>query len=232
VFIPPVIKRIVPIAIVAALFAVPTAASAKFIELGGKAAPVAASCPVDCTALSKTTGYQGRADAVKDPFMITSTGKITAFTVQLGAPAADQIAFFQRLYGAKSTVRLSIFRQGKTKKTKRTLRLIRQSKVYTLNDYFGSAPTFAFDKPMPVTKGYVVAITSPTWAPIFATKQLGTTWWRASRSKLLDNKCKSITRNASAQKVGIVTPFGCDYFHVRLLYTATFVQDPVPTVKK
>jgi hypothetical protein len=225
-----VFKRSLPIAIALAALSLPSAASAKYVELGGNAAPVAASCPVECTALSRTTGYQGRADKVKSPFNITAKGVITAFTVQLGAPAADQITFFQRLYGAKSTVRLSIFRQGKGTK-KRTLRLIRQSPVYELNNYFGSSPTFALAKPMPVTKGYVVAITSPTWAPIFATKQSGTTWWRASRDKKQDNDCKSITRNAAVQKLTSITLFGCDYFHVRLLYTATFVPDPKPTVK-
>ena len=166
--------------------ALPSVASAKYVELGGNAKAVAASCPVECTALSRTTGYQGRADNVRNPFVITSKGVITAFTVQLGNPAADQITFFQRLYGARSQVRLAIFRQGKGKK-KRTMRLLRQSKIYTLNDYFGSAPTFALDKPLPVTNGYVVAITSPTCATIFATKQAGSTWWRASRTKALDN---------------------------------------------
>ncbi len=218
----------------AAALAVPAGASARITEIG-TADPVAASCPVDCTALSKATGYQGRSNKVRNPMVIKSRGAIVAFTVQLGKPAAEQIAFFGPRFGAKSTVRLSIFRKGKGRK-KRTLRLLRQSEVFELNDYFGSSPQFFLKKALPVTKGYVVAITSPTWAPIFATKKSqpsmtlsNTNWWRASRTKERDNDCKSITRNATVTKVNSVTTFGCDYFGVRLLYTATFIPDPKKT---
>lgn len=230
-------KKALLIAAFAAVLAIPATASARVTELGGSAPAVAASCPVDCTALSRVTGYQGRSGTVKNPFLVRSKGKIVAFTVQLGKPAAEQIAFFAPRFGASASVRLSIFRQGRTRKTKRTLRLLRQSPVFKVNDYFGSAPSFALDKPLPVTKGYIVAITSPTWAPIFATAKsqpslkLNGNWWRAARTKARDNDCKSITRNATVTKINSVTTFGCDYFNTRLLYTATFVQDPVKTTK-
>jgi hypothetical protein len=232
-------KRALLTVVCTALLAVPAGASARVIEYGANTDPVAASCPVDCTALSRATGYQGRSGKLKNPLTFRAKGKIVAFTVQLGKPAPEQIAFFAPRFGGDASVRLSIFRQGKKKNAKRSFRLLRQSPVYKLNDFFGSAPTFALDKPLPVTKGYVAAITSPTWAPIFATAKSqpsqtlsNTNWWRASRTKAKDNDCKSISRDATVTKLGSVTTFGCDYFGVRLLYTVTYIPDPVPTVKK
>ena len=37
-----------------------------------------------------------------------------------------------------------------------------------LNPYFGSTPIFALDHPLTVLQGQVVALTVPTWAPMFA----------------------------------------------------------------
>lgn len=234
-FLPSVTKRFLPILVVLALALVaPGAASAKITELGARAPAAKPSCgagTTDCVALSRTTGYQGRSGTLRNPFAVPSRGRIVAFTVALGDPSPDQLSFFTSNYGATASIRLSIFRQGQKRKTRRTFRLIRQSPVYSLNSYFGSSPQFALDKALPVTKGYVVAVTSPTWAPIFATALDGKNWWRASRTRTTDDKCRSISRNAAVQKVNSVTAFGCDYFKVRLMYTATFIADPKPTKK-
>ena len=64
--------------------------------------------------------------------------------------------------------RISVLRRGTTRKTRLDHRLISQSDRFELDPYFGSKPTFVFDKPIPVKKGNWIALTVPTWAPLLA----------------------------------------------------------------
>ena len=95
------------------------------------------------------------------------------FTVQLAKPTPEEIKFFQDNFGTPSTARISVLRKGTTRKTRLDHRLIAQSDTFELDRYFGSKPTFVFDKPIPVKKGNWIAITVPTWAPFLATPVVG-----------------------------------------------------------
>ena len=44
------------------------------------------------------------------------------------------------------------------------------SEPQKLEKYFGSTVQFALDKSIPVKKGWLVALTVPTWAPILTCK--------------------------------------------------------------
>ena len=57
--------------------------------------------------------------------------------------------------------RISVLRRGTTRKTRLDHRLISQSDTFELDRYFGSKPTFVFDKPIPVKKGNWIALTVP-----------------------------------------------------------------------
>jgi hypothetical protein len=226
-------KRLVLLICVLGMLALPQFASAKVVELGANAGPAKSNCPSDpCEAIGRVTGYQGRSGTVANPFRIAHAGRIVAFTVTLAKLNSTQVSYFNGLYGSPPSVRLSILRKGKTRRTRLSHRLIRQSRVYAVEHYLGSSPSFALDKPLVVKRGYIVAITVPTWVPSLAgagSHLSSRNWWRSSRMK---GDCRNATQRAAQQHVGSKRGFGCTYNTARLLYTATYVSDPRPTDKK
>jgi hypothetical protein len=201
-------------------------ASARIIELGSVADAATPNCPgtteVDCVAAVRITGYQGRASGgPKNPYYIRRDGHLVAFTVQLSKPTAEQIDFFEGNFGTPSTARISVLRRGDTRRTRLDHRLITQSDRFRLDRYFGSKPTFAFDRPIPVKKGNWIAITVPTWAPLLSTGLSRTNWWRASRPK---EACQNFgVRQFAMEDLRLVNVFGCTYHAARLLYTVTYI---------
>jgi hypothetical protein len=215
-------KRILITGTVLAALAAPQAASAKVVELGSTIPRAQVSCPGNCQAVGRVTGYQGRGGGVRDPFVIKRSGKIVAFTIRLGKPDANQQRFFQDLYGGPPQVRLSILRRGEKRSTRATHRLVAQSKAYRLDRFFGTAPTFVLDEPLEVKRKNIVGITVPTWAPAFAVGLERDHWWRSSREK---RRCDNVSQNAQQTKLMSVKTFGCTYFTARLYYTATYVPE-------
>lgn len=221
-------KRFLAIATLSTALLAPHAASAKVVELGGKIPQAKVSCPQNCQAVGRVTGYQGRGGSQLKPFVIPRSGKIIAFTVRLGSPDANQQQFFNDLYGGPPKVQLSILRRGKRKRTLYDHRLIAQSPEFDVQSFFGSAPTFVLDKALPVVKDNIVAITVPTWAPTFAVGLQRDHWWRSSRTK---GKCDDVSQTAQQTRLMTVKVFGCTYFTARLYYTATYVPDNKPTAR-
>jgi hypothetical protein len=99
-------------------------------------------------------------------------------------------------------------------------------RAWRVDRYLGSSPTFALGRPLVVRRGYIVALTVPTWAPAFAVGLPRSDWWRSSRRK---NDCKNVSQMAAQQTLRSVKVYGCTYFTARVLYSATFVPDPQPT---
>jgi hypothetical protein len=219
-----------PVIAACSALALAPAAQARVIELGADANPAgaAASCPDNCQGIGRVSGYMGRSGKGANPFGIGRAGKLVAFTVTLGKPDAKQVKFFTGLYGGPPQVRISVLRKGDTRKTRLNHRLLRQSPLFRVDHYFGSSPTFVFDKPIRVSKGNIVALTVPTWAPAFGVNLPRTNWWRSSRPK---GKCDNVSQNAAQRTPGAVREYGCTYFRARLLYTVTYVPDPRPTDK-
>ena len=224
----PIVKRLATVlAGVGVLLALAPSASARVVELGAGVPAAKSNCPANpCEVIGQVTGYQGRSESVKDPFMVTSDGVVVAFTIELAKLEQNQIEFFTNLYGSSSQVRLSILRRGKRKKTRLDHRLISESRAYQISRYFGSSPTFVLPEPMRVRKGEIVALTIPTWAPAFARDLTNANWWRSSRRK---GRCDDVNQRAQFGAEGTVRVFGCTYRTARLLYTATFVPNNEPT---
>ena len=202
-------------------------ASARIIELGAQADDAPLNCPgtteSPCVAAVRMTGYQGRSSGgPKNPYYIRRDGNLIAFTVRLAKPTAEEIKFFEDNFGTPSTARISVLRRGTTRKTRLDHRLINQSDTFELDRYFGSKPTFVFDKPIPVKKGNWIAITVPTWAPLLSTNLARTNWWRSSRAKGSCEPPKSLKQFAM-EDLRQVNQFGCTYHGARLLYTVTYV---------
>ena len=115
-----------------------------------------------------------------------------------------------------------MLRRGTNRKTRLDHRLVNQSERFGLDSYFGSKPTFVFDKPIPVKKGNWIALTVPTWAPLLAHDLARTNWWRSSRPKGSCEPPKSL-RQFALEDLREVAKFGCTYHSARLLYSATYI---------
>jgi hypothetical protein len=213
--------------LVAAAFAVPSTASARVVELGTPADEASLNCPGTaenrCVAAVRITGLQGRSTGGrKNPFYIRRDGRLVAFTVQLGDPTAEETNFFDSNFGSPSTARISVLRKGRTRRTRLDYRLIRQSDEFTLNRYFGSRPTFVFDRPIPVKEGNWIGLTVPNWAPLLAINLERGNWWRASRPRGSCEPPESLEQFAM-EDLREVNKFGCTYHGARLLYSVTYV---------
>ena len=92
----------------------------------------------------------------------------------------NEVGFFDEFLGSPSQARIGILRPVEdTKPPKYTL--VRQSPLEVLNPYFGTTPIFALEHPLTVLQGQVVALTIPTWAPMFAFNVSAENTWRGSR---------------------------------------------------
>jgi hypothetical protein len=226
-------KRILLLmAALGAVLALPAPASARVIELGEVDDAVEPSCPADpCEAAVRVTALQGRAaGGRKNPYYIRRDGYIVAFTVNLSEPTAEQADFFNDNFGSPPQVRLSVLRRGDTRKTRLNYRLISQTELFEVDDYLGGSPTFVLDPPLRVKKTNWIALTVPTWAPVFANNLGGRDWWRSSRARNSCDPPRSL-RQFALEDLREVNVFGCTYSGARVMYTATYVPDPHTTVE-
>ena len=209
------------LAVLGALALAPGAGAA-VVEMGATTPRPGASCPDNCQAIGRVTGYQAGQAGRRSPFRARRRGKIVAFSLQLGRPRADQIDYFDRLFGGPPQARLSVLRPGPRRRNV----LSGQSELFALRPYFGSTPTFALERPLTVKKDYLVAVTVPTWAPAFGVGLANEEAWRSSRDA---ERCDDVRQTAAQQRRGSLRTYGCLYRTARLLYTASFVPNPRPT---
>ena len=221
--------RRVPLAVAAcaAALAAPASASAQIIEIGQTEDRPPASCPADpCQAITRTTGFQvtvkGRRAA--GLFEAPRAGRIVAFTIRLGSPSQQQTDFFNGQFGGRSQARITILRPPRKGFS---YRLTGQSELFDLAPYFGRQTQFPLLRSLFVQKGYIVALTTPTWIPAIA---LGLDEGNAWRSSRLQNQCDMQPPPATAQmRLGSLRQYRCLYRTARLTYSATMVVNPRPT---
>ena len=208
--------------LLAALALVPATADAKIIELGKSAQEPTPSCPgKPCLAVSRTTGYQVKVGTEKNLFVVPRAGKIVAWTISLGSPTRKQIGFFNETLGGPSAAGITVLRPG----NKLYARVTGQSPIEQLAPYFGETVQFPLGRALNVKKGYVVALTVPTWAPALAVGFGNDTSWRASRPA---RKCDETETQTAQTEPGAVTRFTCLYRTARLTYSATLITEPRP----
>lgn len=211
------------------------------LVLGQTAETPPASCPgkivnnveiTPCRVEGHVTGFQAIAGGVPKPYEVPFDGKIVAWSITLAKPSkvesattTDEVGFFNDFLGEPSMARIGILRPVEGSKPPKYT-LVRQSPLKILNPYFGTTPIFALDHPLSVLRGQIVALTIPTWAPMFAFNVSSDNTWRGSR---LPEKCASkedIQGGNPQQGVGKIKTYGCYYSNARLLYTATLVKKP------
>jgi hypothetical protein len=213
----------------------------RVLTMGQTAETPPASCPgkvvnntpiTPCRVEGHVTGFQAIADGVVKPYEAPFDGKVVAWSITLSRPSSketdtttNEIAFFNEFLGKPSEARIGILRPVEGSKPPQ-YKLVRQSPIEVLNPYFGSTPVFALDHPLTVLQGQIVALTVPTWAPMFAFNLSPENTWRASR---LPEHCvakEDIQGGHPQQGVGKAKTYGCYYSEARLLYTATLVKSP------
>lgn len=213
----------------------------RVVTLGQTSETPSPSCPgkivnnveiKPCRVEGHVTGFQALAGGVVKPYEAPFDGKIVAWSITLARPSAketdettNEIGFFNEFLGKPSEARIGVLRPIEGSKPPQ-YKLVRQSPLQRLNPYFGTTPIFALDHPLTVLQGQVVALTIPTWAPMFAFNVSAENTWRGSR---LPGHCSSkedIQNGHPQQGVGKTKTYGCYYSNARLLYTATVVKQP------
>jgi hypothetical protein len=209
--------------------------------LGQTAETPPASCPgkivnnvevKPCRVEGHVTGFQSIADGIARPYEAPYDGKIVAWSITLAKPSTkvtetttDEVSFFNEFLGEPSEARIGILKpiEG-TNPPKYTL--VRQSPLEVLNPFFGTTPIFALKHPLSILQGQVVALTVPTWAPMFAFNVSSENTWRGSRLAEHCSSKEDIQDGHPQQGVGKTKSYGCYYSNARLLYTATLVKSP------
>jgi hypothetical protein len=195
-------------------------ASARVIEVGVAPTEASPTCPSNpCLAVSRTTGYQTKVVDDRNTFVVPRAGRIVAWTVSLGNPDARQIDFFDSNYGAASA-RLTVLRRGERLYS----RVVGMSPVQSLAPYFGQQVQFPLETSIEVRRGYMVALTVPTWAPALTQLLADGSSWRASRPK---NGCDDTESQTAQSRDGQLTQYRCLY-RARLTYSATLITNPRP----
>src|SRR4051794_12200222 len=103
-------KLLVATVTIAAALTVAAVAPARVAELGTTLDQNTASCPQDCQAIGQVSGFQIQQGAPKTPYRLRSYGKAVAFSIKLGTPNAQQITFFNKLFGGPPQVMLTVLK--------------------------------------------------------------------------------------------------------------------------
>jgi hypothetical protein len=218
-----------------------SSAPARVVVLGQTDSAPPPSCPgkivnnvevIPCRVEGHMTGFQVKAGGIPDPYVAPFDGKIVAWSISLSRPSrndgkttTDEVAFFNEILGKPSQARIGVLRRVEGSKPPE-FTLVRQSPTQLLNPYFGRTPVFALEHPLTVLKGQVVALTVPTWAPMFAVNIDPENTWRGSRKPKHCSSTADIQGGHPQQGVGKKKVYGCYYSEARLLYSATVVKGP------
>jgi hypothetical protein len=207
------------------LLAAPGLAMATITEVGviGPTTPeTKPSCPASpCLAVSRTTGFQVKVATNTTLSSVPKAGSIVAWTINLGKPNATQIKFFNANEGGAAEAGIAIL--APQKKPNLTYKLVATSPTVKLEKYFGRTVQFPLERSIQVKKGYIVALTVPTWAPALALGFGKDTSWRASREK---KQCASTSSQSTQTSIGSAVQYYCLYQTARLTYSATLVSTP------
>jgi len=204
-----------------ALLAGAAPAAARIVELGESATPPIPSCPEKpCFAVSRTTGYQVKAGEQRGMYTVPESGRIVAWSIRLADPGAKQTSFFEKQFGGAASAQITILRPGR----KLYARTVASSPVERLGDYFGETVQFPLERSLDVRKGWIVALTVPTWAPALSVGFGNDVSWRAaSKSK---GKCTDLETQAPQGAADRLARYRCLFRTARLTYTATLITSP------
>jgi hypothetical protein len=177
------------------------------------------SCPdKPCYAVGRTTGYQAKVGTNRALYTVQRDGVLVSWTIKLSKPGQRQIDFFNKSLGGESQAAISVLRMGNHLHA----RQVAVGEIQKLTPYFGQTVEFALQRTIPVKKGWVIALTVPTWAPGLAAGLGNDTSWRASRPKGSCDDSQTQTALAANQ----IGNFYCLYRTARIMYSARVISTP------
>jgi hypothetical protein len=217
----------------------PAVASAKVVELGAtRTAVVAPKCPpgvkaANCTIiLTRVTALETLRDATAYPTTVRQAGKIVAFTLGLSRLDSNRsnakmfIHDLDTVYGGVPQAAITVLRRVGSSRQRR-FTVTGESTMVHLIPYLGQVAQFPLDKSLSVQPGDVIALTTPTWAPVLS-YQLSTSQFAYRQSRTTG--CGAAATTSAAQLLLRSTAtYGCNYPGTRVEYSATEVTDAVPT---
>lgn len=219
---------------------VPSSASATTIELGALTASplVAPSCPkgvtpANCTIiLTQVTAVETVRSGVTYPTTVAKAGRIVAFTLGLSrlssnrATAKSDIHYLDQTYGGTTQAAITVLRPTGAKSL-REWKVVATSPIFHLQPYLGQIAQFPLTSSLAVSAGDVIALTTPTWAPVLSIQQPTKKFaYRQSRTA----NCNSPPMTSQAQlTIGETASYICDYPGTRAEYSATEITNPVAT---
>jgi hypothetical protein len=229
-------SRLLVAAVVLGVGLAPSSAFAAQIELGATPSPlVAPVCPPgvstsNCTIiLTRVTALETLRDGRAYPTRVTQAGRIVAFTVGLAALSTNKstqksiIHYLDATYGGTARVALTVLAPV-GKRTQWQWKVVAESPIYHVEPYLGQVIQIPLDNSIEVTPGEVIALTSPTWAPVLtidvASKQFA---YRQSRRANCDHAAAS---NQAQLTLALTTSYACDYPGTRVEYSATEITYP------
>jgi hypothetical protein len=220
--------------------ALPAAAYAAYTELGATKSPIVAPvCPpnvaaAQCTIiLTRVTALETLRDGTAYPTTVKQAGRITSFSVGLSLLSTNKstrksfIHYLDATYGGTTRVAITVLRPGVGKKTDFSWQVVAESPVYHVEPYLGTVVQIPLETTLEVKPGDVIALTTPTWAPVLTINIDGKKFaYRQSRS----TNCSGPPATNQAQMTsGQTANYKCDYPGTRLEYSATEVYYPLGT---
>jgi hypothetical protein len=203
------------------LGAAASTASARMYELGAANDAATVSCPDNCFVVTRTTALQVRTGALRYPTTVPRSGRVVAFTLQLGALNDRQIHFFNSTYGGTARVQLAVLREQP--RPKRSYEDVATTVIFKIQPFFGTTVQFPLKATLPARKGDLIALTVPTWAPVLAVNLPQENGWRASRA----SECSNLAIQTAQITIGSSTQYKCLYQTARVTYSATLISTPV-----
>jgi hypothetical protein len=236
--------RRLPLAAVAASLlagtvALPAAASATEVQLGQTTTPlVAPTCPANTTAatckilLTEMTGLETVSDSGAYPTRVKADGVLTSLTLGISSAAKSFTSSLDKTYGGVPQAEVTVLRRVGPLTTLR-FQVVAESAPQDLASYEGSVVQFPLGAGIPVVPGELIALTSPTWAPVLSIELSPSAF--AYRQPVVATAATPGAKPACTQytlsaplAIGNQNAYGCNYTGTRIQYSATEVITPTP----
>ena len=133
--------------------------------------------------------------------------------------------FFEENLGGPAQAGITVLKPGE----RLFGRVLAQGPLEPLTPWFGQTAQFPLETSLPVTKGSIVALSVPTWAPALGLGLGRDHVWRASREV---DACDDTQTQSAQIDVRDLTRYKCAYRTARLSYSATLITTPVPPKPK
>jgi hypothetical protein len=245
---------IIAAATVLAVALVPSLAAAAVIELGVNSTGSPIASPLPCTTtgtganatttcpnntspvnyliiLTRATALETVRDGNSYPTTVKQAGSIVAFTVGLSlldtnpkAQRADLVYLDGKFHG-RPQVQISVLAPVGPR-GQFGWKVVAVSPVVFVRQYLGEVVQIPLAASIPVQPGDVIALTTPTWAPVL-TISLNPKKFAYRQSRRLNCDLPPGISQAQAT-IGQFAQYKCDYAGTRAEYSATEITAPIP----